>query len=192
MKKIILILGILIILLLVGCVKEVEIPEEIPEVVPEPVVEEEIPEEVVEEVIEPVVEEEVEEVEEEPVVEEEEKVSSEIVKLEIDIGYEMTNDTQKDEATLDKIKIHIKNIKYTRDYPRDNLWVKAYTSKDGEEERILWMDDVIEKENIRYGMLVTMVGGRGGYIFKDNVVIDVEVYDNEDILLATASKTVVR
>jgi len=196
MKKLIFVLGILAVIVLAGCDKVTEYPE-VPEVIPEPVpAEPEVPEvveevpEVEEPVLPEVVEPEVPEVVE-PVIEE--KVSSEIVELKITIDYSIT-DEDEDEARLEKISMHIRNTKYTvtLDYPKDNLRVKAYTSKDGEEEKTLWIDEIIDKENIRYGMVATLTEGRGSYTFTDNVVIDVEVYDSEDILLAIASKTVTR
>ena len=188
MKKLILILGILAVMFLVGCaVEQAEEAAEIPEVIPEPV-----------EVEEPEAEEPAEEETEEPLaipepVEEASK-SSEIVELEIEIEHEMTNDTQREEATLDKIRLHVRNIKYetTGKHPIKDLRIKAYTSKDEEADEILWINEIIEHEKIRYSMLVTKTESRGGYIFKDKAVITVEVYDSKDILLATASKTVIR
>lgn len=201
MKKLIIILGILAVLLLVGCAKQIEeqtapeVPAEVPEAAPAAELTPEVsePEEPAE-AVEPVAEEQVatEEVQK-PAVEEEKK-TSEIVEITAEIDYQVTNDTDGGESTLDKVKVFVRNTKYdpSRTYPRHDLRVKAYTVKDGETVQTQWINDLIEKEKIMYGMLATASEGRGGYTFKDNVIIYAEVYDSEDILLASASKVIKR
>ncbi|MBW2993298.1 hypothetical protein KY317_01860 [Candidatus Woesearchaeota archaeon] len=183
MRKLILIAGILAMLFVVGCaVEQAEETAEIQEPIREPV------EEVVEEPAAP----------EEPAVipepVEEAPKSTEFVELEIEIKHETTDSSLKEEGRLDKITVNVKNIKYdpTLKHPLKDLRVKVYTTKDKEDSERMWMDDLIDHEKIRYGMVATKYESIGGYNYKEEVVIKAEVYDSEDILLASASKTVAK
>ncbi len=180
MKKMILIVGILAILFVAGCaIEQAEEAAEIPETIPEPV------EELVEEPEEP-------EVVPEPV--EEAPKSTEVVELELEIKYETSDSSLKEEGKLEKITINVRNTKYdvTLKHPLKDLRLKVYTTKDKEDSERMWMNEAIDHEKIRYGMVATKSEGLGGYTFKEEVVIKAEVYDSKDILLASASKTVAK